>query len=167
MTMPEDVLPDQKVFLAHVSSGRFLSGADLGWWRLISVNWPVALIAVTAASRENSPSEYFFRFDCANYPQAAPTAQPWDLDGNSPLQPAKWPGGQNRVVDVFRVGWNVNGVTCLYIPCDRLSFGGHNDWPSKHPQLIWKNDSDITLYLYAIYDLLHSNDYTGVRGPTA
>jgi hypothetical protein len=165
MTMPDEILPDQKVFLAHLRSGSFQSGLDRGWWRLVSVDWPVAMIGVSAAPRKKSPSEYILRFDCANYPQAAPTAQPWDLDHNITLDPAKWPGGQNHLVDVFRIGWSVNGIICLYIPCDRLSFQGHNDWPVKYPQLTWKNDSDITLYLCTIYDLLHSKDYTGVRGP--
>jgi hypothetical protein len=161
--MAEGMLPDQQVFLAHTESGPFQSGVDRGWWRLISVKWPIALIGISAAPRDNGPTEYIFRFECSNYPQVAPTAQPWNLNSDTLLEPAKWPGGRNRVVDVFRVDWKVNQVPCLYIPCDRLTLAGHTDWPVTHPHLIWKSDSDITLYLYAIYDLLHTSDYTGPR----
>lgn len=165
------MLPDQQVFLAHVQSGCFQSGVDRGWWRLAPADqlapgdqWPIVLIGISAASRKNSPPEYIFRFNCKDYPQTGPTAQPWDLDRGTPLEAAKWPGGRNRVTDVFRPEFNVNQTPCLYIPCDRLAFTGHLDWPVLHPKLIWRPDSNVTLYLHAVHDLLYSSDYTGVRG---
>jgi hypothetical protein len=165
--MLEGMLPDEKVFRSHVRSGTFQSGVDHGWWRLVSISWPIALIGVAAAPRPNVPSapaEYIFRFDCANYPQSAPTAQPWDADRNAPLEPAKWPGGRIRMTEVFRPDWAPGQVHCLYAPCDRLSIVGHDGWQSQHPHLIWKSTSNITLYLGFIHDLLNSLDYTGSRG---
>lgn len=167
--MTEGMLPDELIFRDHIRSGSFLSGVDRGWWRLVSVNWPIILIGVTAAPRPNIPSapdEYIFRFDCANYPQIAPTAQPWDLDRNAPLEPAKWPGGDVRITEIFNPGWvaGPDKSHCLYVLCDRLSMIGHDGWRNQYPHLIWKSTSDITLYLGLIHELLNSLDYTGPRG---
>lgn len=164
--MSEGMLPDEQVFWSHIRSGTFQSGVDRGWWRLDSISWPVALIGVAAAPRLNAPNEYLFRFDCANYPQSAPTAQPWDADRNAPLEPAKWPGGQPRMKEIFNPGWvaGPDKSHCLYVPCDRLSMIGHDGWRNQHPHLIWKPSSDVTLYLGLIHELLNSFDYTGTYG---
>lgn len=156
------VRPDELVFRSHIQGGAFLAGVDGRRWRLISIDWPHALIGVNARQREEWPSEYVFRFECSNYPQAAVTAQPWDLDQKLPLDAKRWPGGKSRIPSVFRPDWK--GGQCLYLPCDRISVEGHNDWPTRYPHLIWKATSDITLYLEELYDLLNSSDYTGPRG---
>ena len=153
---------DERVFRSHVDSGSFQSGADLHKWKLISILWPHVVISVSATPHEGWPSEYYFRFECTNYPEAAVTGQPWDHEREAPLEKAQWPGGKNRVPKVFNPDWN-NGQ-CLYLPCDRIAINGHPDWLQKHPHLIWSRDRDITLYLGAIYELLHSSDYTGPRG---
>lgn len=163
MSSGETVPPDERVFRAHVESAAFQSGLDRGRWRPVRVEWPHALIAVAAAPRPGGPAEYVLRFDCRNYPQDAPTARLWDLERDCPLETGRWPGGTGRVSAVFRPEWQ-NG-TCLYLPCDRVSAAGHHDWPAKHPSLTWSPDRDITLYLRAVHDLLHSRDYTGPRQP--
>ena len=152
---------DEQVFRAHISDGPFQSGVALKKWQLISIDWPYVLIDVSARTNEGWPTEYCFRFECTNYPDTAVTAQPWDLKQNVPLEAGKWPGGKDRVPKVFRPDWK--GGRCLYLPCDRISMNGHPDWHSRHPHLIWKPSSDITLYLDAIYELLNSSDYTGPR----
>ncbi|HEX2909857.1 MAG TPA: hypothetical protein VH186_03545 [Chloroflexia bacterium] len=159
--MDENIGPDERVFRADLDKGPFLSGADRGRWRLISVEWPVVIIAVSASERPDAPGEYAFRLDCAGYPQVGPTAQLWDAEQNGPLPPAKWPGGKFRVPAAFRTDWQ--GGTCLYLPCDRISINGHDNWRHQHPEMIWSPDKDITLYLRTIYDLLNSSDYTGLR----
>ena len=40
---------DEQVFRAHLEAGPFQSGVDRGRWRLLSLQWPYALIAVQAA----------------------------------------------------------------------------------------------------------------------
>jgi hypothetical protein len=155
-------LPDEQTFRAHINDGPFIAGVDRGRWRLVSIDWPFAIIGVTAATGQNWPSEYVFRFECSNYPQAAVTAQPWDLDQNLPLAFGKWPGGKSRIPAVFRPDWKEG--KCLYLPCDRISIEGHEPWRTQHPHLIWKSTSDITLYLEELYDLLNSSDYSGPRG---
>lgn len=153
--------PDERVFRAHIERGPFQSGVDRQRWRLLSIDWPYVFISVCAAARVHSPGEYVFRFECSNYPQAAPTAQPWDLKRSAPLESAFWPTGRSRVPLAFNPSWK-NGQ-CLYLPCDRLSFEGHDGWRGQHPSMIWSATSDITHYLRIVYDLLTSNDYTGTR----
>ncbi len=154
--------PDESTFRAHLEEGPFQNGVDRGRWRLVSIDWPHAVIAVTAAERDGALGEYAFRFGLSNYPAESPTAQPWDAEAGSPLPLAKWPGGINRVQNAFN-GYK-NG-TCLYLPCDRNALDtGHAAWRNQHPEMIWTASSDITLYLRIIYDLLQSKDYKGLRG---
>ena len=154
--------PAEKVFRGHVGNGPFQSGLDRGRWRLVSINWPFSLLAVGAAARDNAPGEYAFRFEVSNYPVAPPTAQPWNESTKAPLETAKWPGGRGRIPLAFNPGWK--GGSCLYLPCDRHAIEGHDPWRTQHPEMIWNPKGDITQYLRIIYDLLNSQDYTGLRG---
>jgi hypothetical protein len=160
-TVPPSV-PEEQVFRAHLAGGPFQASVDRGRWRLLDVTWPVALIAVRAAARPNGPAEYAFRFDCTDYPQQAPTARPWDVERDAPLAPERWPGGRQRVPAVFRLDWKSG--TCLYLPCDRESFIGHDPWRTQYPEMVWTPTSDITLYLRVLDELLTADDYTGPRG---
>ncbi len=152
---------DEQVFRKHIEEGPFQNGVDRGRWRLISIAWPQAIIAVSAAARQNSPNEYFLRFELTNYPQVAPTAQPWNIERQTPLQQNHWPGGRSRIPAAFNPSWK-NGQ-CLYLPCDRLSIEGHEDWKSKYLDMLWSPSGDITQYIRIVYDLLNSTDYTGIR----
>lgn len=153
--------PDERVFREHLEAGPFQSGADRGRWRLNSIEWPHAVIAVSAAPRPNAPEEFYFRFELSNYPAVPPTAQPWNAETNAALETGKWATGSGRVQLAFNPGWK-NG-SCLYLPCDRQSIEGHDPWLHLHPEMIWLPDGDITQYLRIIYDLINSKDYTGVR----
>ena len=152
--------PDEGTFRQHVSGGAFLRGQVRGRWRLIRVTWPHAVIAVSAAPRAGSPSEYGFRFELTNYPQLLPTAQPWDLEQDGPLPTTRWPTGRSRLAGAFAPHWNSQA---LYLPCDRLAIQGHDAWITQHPSMIWKPTGDITQYLAILHDLLNSSDYTGAR----
>ena len=154
--------PDERVFRYHLDQGPFQSGIDRGYWRLLGVTWPHTLIGVRAAPRERAPDEYVLRFDCADYPRLAPTAQLWDPQAGGALPSARWPAGRSRVALAFNPGWK--GGQCLYLPCDRLSIEGHDPWRTQHPDMIWTPSGDITQYLRIVHDLLASNDYTGIRG---
>jgi hypothetical protein len=159
--MSNDVSIDERVFRAHIDMALFQSGVDRKRWRLVSIIWPHAIIAVSAVPRDKSAAEYALRFELTNYPKSAPTAQPWDIDDNSLLEPSKRPHGKSRVPMAFRTDWN-NGQA-LYLPCDRAAIHGHEQWHQQHPSMIWSPDHDITQYLRIVYDLLNSNDYTGQR----
>ena len=153
---------DERVFRAHLEAGPFQSGVDRSRWRLVTLAWPYAVIAIRAAERPGGPAEYTLRFECSNYPQTVPTSQPWDVEHAAPLEHANWPGGRARIPLAFNPSWK-NGQ-CLYLPCDRLSIEGHDPWRNQHPSMIWTSAADITLYLRIVYDLLNSSDYTGPRG---
>jgi hypothetical protein len=159
----EKMSPDEKVFHSHLEGGLFQSGVDRGRWQLRSINWPYVVIMVSAAERPQSPNEYDFRFELSNYPALSPTAQPWDEKCGGMLAHNRWPGGQGRISLAFNPGWK-NG-SCLYLPCDRNSIEGHDGWKNLHPEMIWNPSGDITQYLWIIYELLHSEDYKGIRCP--
>ncbi len=155
------VLPDERALRADLAAGPFHLGEWLGRWRLGKIDWPFAQIAVVAAERPGSPPEWWFRFDCAGYPQQAPTARPWDAETDRPLAFPRWPGGKARVPAVFRTDW-MDG-TALYLPCDRVASAGHEAWRTQHASLIWAPARGIVLYLNELHALLNSSDYTGVR----
>ena len=156
--------PDERTFREHVAGGAFRRGAARGRWRLVRIDWPHAVIAVSAATRSGSPSEYGFRFELSNYPQLTPTAEPWEQTHDRPLEASRWPTGRSRVAAAFNPGWNAHAI---YIPCDRLAIQGHDAWLSQHPSMIWRPTGDITQYLAIIYELLNSGDYTGARDVVA
>lgn len=162
--MPEGMQPDEQVFWKQIQSGPFESGVDRGWWRLLSVNWPIALIGVAAAPRPLGPEEFIFRFELSNFPQSAPTAMPWDIEQNAVLEKARWPGGRDRLREIFRFDFLTQNEHHLYIPCDRLAITHHPEWKDTYPLLFWKPTSNLTLYLRFVHDLLNSADYSGPSG---
>jgi hypothetical protein len=147
--------PDEQTLRRHLEAGRFRSAVAAGWWRLVSIEWPHTVIAVTA----RDGAEYAFRFECSNYPRTAATAQPWDVERNAPLAHGRWPTGRSRVPMAFNPAWK--GGTCLYLPCDRLSIDGHQNWVTQHPALLWDSEKGICKYLGIIHELLNSSDYGG------
>src|SRR5581483_6185963 len=115
--------PDEGAFRADVAKAAFRVGVAEGRWRLISIAWPIALIGVTAKDGR----EYVLRFQCAGYPESPPTARPWDTKCDAPLALNLWPRSQGgRVAAVFRPDWK--GGSALYLPCDRESIAGHDNW---------------------------------------
>lgn len=130
--------PDQVLFEQDLAAATFRCGEIEGRWRHIATCWPHAVIAVSAPPRPNAPTEYGFRFECSGYRQRPVTAQLWDLQAGRPLPPARWPTGSFLVSSVFRPGWKRG--TCLYLPCDRLSIEGHDNWRNEYPDRLWKGE---------------------------
>ena len=146
--------PDLRAFEADVAKATFRLGEVERRWRLNKTNWPFVLIAVTARDQK----EYVFRFDCQGYPQTAPTGGPWDLTRNAILAFDCWPcGNGGRVSAVFRTDWK-NGAA-LYLPCDRESFTGHENWRHEMPSKIWRPKDGIVQYLELVHELLNCEDY--------
>ena len=144
-----------------LAAPEYRCGEIEGRWRLVSSSWPHVIIAVTAPERLRSSLEFGFRFECKGYRQTAVTAQPWDITANKPLAPNMWPSGPVMVSAVFRPEWK-NGE-CLYLPCDRLSIVGHDNWVSIYPNRLWNPERGIICYLEQIYELFHQSDYSGIR----
>ena len=145
--------PDEKALRGDLESGRFLAGEARMRWRLVSVDWPSAQIAVASPDGH----EYVLHFDCSGYPQSPPTARLWDSSTNAPLDVAFWPKGGGRIAAVFRSDWK-SGVA-LYLPCDRTAIEGHDNWRAEHPSKIWSPSKGITQYVEIVHELLQSRDY--------
>lgn len=154
MTEQNPAGPDERTLRADVAKAAFrLAQAD-GRWRLIGIAWPIVLTGVTAVDG----TEYALRFDCQGYPATAPTARLWDAALNASLPFDRWPGSKGgRVRAVFRPDWK--GGTALYLPCDRVSREGHDNWQIETPTMIWRPDRGIIQYLEIVYELLHCADY--------
>ena len=138
-----------------MAKAAFRLGQVEGRWRLIRIDWPFVLISVTAKDGR----QYVLRFNCKGYPQAPPTGGPWDTEQDTILEFNLWPQGQGgRVSAVFRTAWK-NG-SALYLPCDRESFNGHENWRTEMPSKIWRPAEGVIQYLEIVHELLHSGDYT-------
>jgi hypothetical protein len=161
MQQASDPVPSaEHLFREDVAGAQFVAGEDRGYWRLVGIAWPMATIEISASPRAGAPDRYALRFDLTGYPEA-PTAQFWDLQADSPLPPARWPGGGLRQSQAFNPGWRTDA---LYLPVDRLALQGHEVWLTQHATYVWDSACDITQYLRLVYELLNEEGYVGVRG---
>ena len=154
--------PDQRAFKSDVAKAAYRLGEAEGRWRLIETDWPHAFLAVTAKDGH----EYILRLDCAGYPQVPPTGGPWDRTRNEVLAFDRWPRGRGgRVSAVFRPDWRHG--TALYLPCDRTSVAGHDNWRHEMPSKVWRAADGIVQYLELVHELLHCRDYASPSGAAA
>lgn len=145
--------PDARAFQADIEGSLFQMGVADGKWRLLALDWPHAVIEVSAAV-----GAFAFRFELSGFPAQPPTAQPWDAALNGPLAHDKWPRSRGgRVKDVFRTDWM--GGSALYLACDRLTIQGHQNWVTQMPARLWKPGGSIVQYLEEIHVLLNSQDF--------
>ncbi|WP_299733365.1 hypothetical protein [uncultured Tateyamaria sp.] len=146
--------PDERALRDDIAKPAFRLGVLDGKWLLADVKWPYLYVYVVAADS----FEWLLRLDCAGYPQSPPTGGPWDLERDAVLPFDQWPKGKGgRLSAVFRPEWK--GGTALYLPCDRLSVVGHDNWRSETPSKIWRPSDGVTQYLELVHELLHSQDY--------
>jgi hypothetical protein len=149
--------PDERAFAADVAKAAFRLGETGTRWRLLRVDWPFAQIAVRAKDNH----EYVLRFNCDGYPEAPPTGGPWDPELNAILAFTKWPRGKGgRVTAVFRTDWKDGSA--LYLPCDRVTIAGHENWLTEMPSKIWRPKDGIVQYLELVHELLNCKDYSPV-----
>lgn len=138
----------ERLFLDDVEAGRCAAGADRGYWRIVEIEWPHAVIEVACGA---CPGGWLaLRFDLSGYPQA-PTAQPWDAEAAAPLPPPRWPQGSARLNQAFNPSWRTDA---LYVPTDRLALHGHDAWLTQHAAYVWDQGKDICQYLELVRDLL-------------
>ena len=158
--MVERMGPDERALRNHLDQPAFLEGVGRGRWRVAGqVNWPHLLIAVSAAPRDGSPSEYFLRFDLTGYPATAPTATPWDPVRNAKLADSLRPKGE-LVAKVFRTDWKEGEA--LYAPFDRVALGDHPDWVQRYPGQAWHPSRDLAWLLRNLHRLVNDGLYVGV-----
>ena len=61
------------------------------------------------------------------------------------------------MASVFRPNWKAGSA--LYLPCDRESIRGHDNWRNEMPSKIWDPAKGIVHYLELVHELLNSADY--------
>jgi len=144
---------DEDALNIDIMAPRFRSGEDRGRWRLKDFKWPYLFVTVFARDGLG----FTLRLNCAGYPVDPPTGTFWDCENDGVLAFPSWPKGSGRVTASLRTDWQ-NGAA-LYIPCDRVSIHGHDNWRSVYPSMIWNPKRGITQYLEIVHDLLHSRDY--------
>jgi hypothetical protein len=154
MSAPAAAGPDERALRADLAKPAFRLAQSEGRFRLLDIAWPAVLLGVVASDGQ----EYVLRFDCTGYPTGAPTARPWDAERNAPLAFDRWPGSKGgRVKAVFRTKWKDG--TALYLPCDRVSREGHDNWRQETPTMIWRPERGILQYLEIVHELLNCGDY--------
>jgi hypothetical protein len=155
--------PSQLVFNTHISEASFQMCVDKGMWGLegydpSSSPWPFVIIWVSAGEKKNCPERYYFRFTLDGYPSLSPTACPWDNGTSSILEISKWPKGGTKTNIIFRTDWNGKA---LYVPCDRATRDpAHAYWETEYPNLWWRPEFKIDVYLNFLHKTLHASDYT-------
>lgn len=146
--------PDERAFRADVGRPEFRLGEVEGRWKLVSITWPIVIVAVVARDGR----EVALRFRCDGFPTALPTACPWDIARDAPLAHAAWPKSKGgRLGAVFNPGWKKGSA--LYLPCDREAIEGHDQWRTQLPSKIWRPADGIVQYLELVHALLNSPDY--------
>ncbi|MFA6180393.1 MAG: hypothetical protein WC696_12345 [Candidatus Methylopumilus sp.] len=146
--------PDERALRADVAKPAFRLAQAEGRWRLVSIAWPALIVAISASDG----NEFGIRLDCTGYPAAAPAGRLWDLRRNTKPAPDCWPGSKGgRVKAVFRTDWQDG--TALYLPCDRISRQGHDNWRLENPTMLWNPARGITQYLEIVHELLNCGDY--------
>ena len=148
-------LPDERALRAYLLKPAFRLAEIEGRWRLVKIAWPFVQISVCASDG----LIYVLRLNCAGYPQVPPTGGPWDPARDIVLTFDRWPRSRGgRVAAVFRTDWK-NG-TALYLPCDRESITGHDNWRHELPSKIWRPALGINQYLELVHELLNCPDYS-------
>jgi hypothetical protein len=80
----------QHIFRKHLKRSRFQRGVDRGLWRLESVRWPEAWIALRRPEEGSDEAVIYFRLD--QYPASAPLIALWDEHRNNAIGEAdQWP----------------------------------------------------------------------------
>jgi hypothetical protein len=153
--------PDERALREHLGGARFQVGVEAGRWRLISLEWPIALIAVSAAPRPNAPTEFVIRLDLAGYPHTAPTGGLWDLDTGTHLATAGRPKGDRAAVIFRNDGW-AGGAAAMYAAWDRIGLQAHPEWAQRYPRSTWNASRDLTFILSNVHEVLTADDYLGV-----
>ena len=154
---------DEECFREHLTGFEFKEGAEAGKWGLFEderVVWPNVVMWVSAPERGTAPRRFYLRFDLGRYPAVGPTACAWDHEKGLKLDAAGRPKGSGDLQIAFRVDWE-NG-NALYCPWDRFPVSTHPDWLVKFPGLVWAPGHTIVNYLRPTYQLLNSDEYTGI-----
>lgn len=143
---------DHALLLEHLELAPFVMGEMNGRWRLRSITWPFVFIDVRARDKH----EFTLRLQCDGYP-GMPTGAFWDPVNGAWLPAHCWPRTGTRFGAALRTNWE--GGTALYIPCDRKSIAGHEQWLQLYPAWAWDPSIGIARYLEVVWIMLNGEDY--------
>lgn len=73
----------------HLRNERFQCGLAQHLWRLIQLDWPVAVFAI-GGNRNTQRCETGLRFNLARYPLAPPLVELWDLKTQAAIEAERW-----------------------------------------------------------------------------
>ncbi|RUX23023.1 hypothetical protein EOA27_01790 [Mesorhizobium sp. M2A.F.Ca.ET.037.01.1.1] len=147
--------PDERALQADLAKPAFRLGLMEGRWTLRGLCWPHAFIGVIARDGQ----EFVLRLSCTGFPANPPTGGPWNMTTNTVLEFDRWPRSNGgRVGAVFNPSWKSG--TALYLPCDRESIVGHDNWQTELASKIWRPSGGIVQYLELVHELLNSRDYS-------
>ncbi len=143
---------DHRHLLGHLEQAPFLLGEMNGRWRLREIAWPFVLVDLRARDKR----EFTLRLQCDGYP-GLPTGAFWDPVTQGWLPANRWPRTGARFGSALRTDWQ--GGTALYIPCDRKSIAGHEQWLQLYPAWAWDPKVGIARYLDVVWTMLNGDDY--------
>ena len=146
---------DKAAILAYFKTATFLSGEENGRWGLLAVDWPAVYIDLQARDGQ----KFTLRLTCDGYPAQAPTGAFWDYQQMTYLPATRWPRAGVHRGQALKADWQ--GGTALYIPCDRQSINGHDQWRQLYPAWLWDQTVGLTRYLNVVSELLNGDDYVG------
>lgn len=144
--------PDEKALVDDLSSARFLSGVDRGYWRLAAREG----VLVTFDLAAKNGRRLGVRLDCTGYPGVAPNGQLWSIADDAPLPESQWPQG-GRASQVFNPVWcrSIEAMA-FYFPYDRRAIEGHDPWAVDHPGHAWHIDKTVVDVLYLLREVLRT-----------
>lgn len=151
--------PDESALRMDLAGTRYRVNEFRGKWKLVSLEFPIAMFRVRGAAKPGCPPWLLLRLDCAGYRGVAPTGQLWNGPLNAELESTLRPHSANGIITAFQE-WG----KCLYHPIDRLA---RHHWAGQHNDLAWSKDKDITSYLEVVYDLLHDSQYVSCKATAA
>ncbi|MBF8184930.1 hypothetical protein ITP53_04080 [Nonomuraea sp. K274] len=144
MTVP-GIDPSSQRLDLDLASNEFENGVDAGLWRLVTLDWPHLLVAITAGDGHALGMKILVD----GYPRLPPSGQPWDLEQGAPLPVEQWPTG-GTAAQIFRTDWSVGNQNAPYMACDRQGLATHTNWAAEHPSRAWNPSRTITFYLQQI-----------------
>ncbi|MES9841938.1 MAG: hypothetical protein ABW134_15385 [Candidatus Thiodiazotropha endolucinida] len=143
---------DHVKLLEHLEQAPFVVGEMNGRWRLGGISWPFVFVDVLARDKR----VFTLRLQCDGYPNL-PTGAFWDMANSRWLPACRWPRTGARFGSALRTDWQ--GGTALYIPCDRNSIAGHEQWLELYPAWCWDPVIGIARYLEVVWTMLNGEDY--------
>jgi hypothetical protein len=121
-------------------------GVAAGMWRVVSLDWPVFLVAITLGDG----NELGVRILVDHYPVQAPSGQPWDLESPAALPVPRWPLS-TLAVPTFRPDWSPANGNAPYLACDRIGLRTHPGWAAECPDRAWNPGRRIGFYLTELH----------------